>query len=255
MVANIAEIMERDFIGGIKRKMDGVYAGVRSAGAQNAMGGGGGGGAGGGGVGKGAEAERLEREMRGTFVVGLGCFGFIFGWRNEVGRKGRREMAKKRERDPSRPKADSFFFFVASSPPARSTPTTSTFPPNTWNVSSKRFSEATLSLNPSSTRKSTLPGTRSSPSSRWLGSVGPSSRYVHLPFIFLSPSPSFLPFSLIPNANLLFLSFLSSFSVCSFSDWNRSTLQSTRPTSASTFPRGLLQGSHLHARRGGVRGG
>ncbi|KAL7411046.1 COG4 transport protein-domain-containing protein [Mrakia frigida] len=62
MAANIAEIMERDYIGGIKRKMDGVYAGVRSAGAQNAVGGGAGGG-------KGAEAERLEREMRGSFVI------------------------------------------------------------------------------------------------------------------------------------------------------------------------------------------
>lgn len=65
MVANISEIMERDFIGGIKRKMDGVYAGVRSAGAQNATSGGAGGSV------KGVEAERMEREMRGTFVVSL----------------------------------------------------------------------------------------------------------------------------------------------------------------------------------------
>lgn len=61
MVANVAEIMERDFIGGVKRKMDGVYAGVRSATAASTTGGGG--------TGKGAEAERLEKEMRGTFVV------------------------------------------------------------------------------------------------------------------------------------------------------------------------------------------
>lgn len=64
MVGKIDEIVEDGFLGGIKRKMDGVYAGVRSAGLADAKSG-----AGGAGAGRGTEAERLEREMRGTFLV------------------------------------------------------------------------------------------------------------------------------------------------------------------------------------------
>lgn len=65
MVGRVAEVVEVDFLGGIKRKMDGVYAGVRSAGGGSAARGEGGGG----GPKAGSEAERLEKEMRGLFVV------------------------------------------------------------------------------------------------------------------------------------------------------------------------------------------
>ncbi|CED83209.1 Golgi transport complex COD1 protein [Phaffia rhodozyma] len=66
MTARVAEVIEIDYLGGVKRKMDGVYAGVRSAGVTGATQGGT---TGGGGPKAGSEAERLEREMRGTFVV------------------------------------------------------------------------------------------------------------------------------------------------------------------------------------------
>jgi hypothetical protein len=66
MVAKVEEIVEDGFLGGIKRKMDGVYAGVRSAGLADAKSG-----SGGTLAGKGTEADRLEREMRGTFLVRL----------------------------------------------------------------------------------------------------------------------------------------------------------------------------------------
>lgn len=59
MVGKVEEIVEEGFLGGIKRKMDGVYAGVRSAGLADAKTG----------AGKGTEGERLEKEMRGTFLV------------------------------------------------------------------------------------------------------------------------------------------------------------------------------------------
>ena len=64
MVVKVEEIVEDGFLGGIKRKMDGVYAGVRSAGLADAKSG-----SGGALAGKGTEADRLEREMRGTFLV------------------------------------------------------------------------------------------------------------------------------------------------------------------------------------------
>lgn len=59
MIVTVEEIVEEGFLGGIKRKMDGVYAGVRSAGLADAKIG----------AGKGTEGERLEKEMRGTFLV------------------------------------------------------------------------------------------------------------------------------------------------------------------------------------------
>jgi hypothetical protein len=60
MIALVSEAIETDYLGGIKRKMDGVYTGVRNAGAALATQGG---------QSKGGEAERMEREMRGSFVV------------------------------------------------------------------------------------------------------------------------------------------------------------------------------------------
>lgn len=67
MVKKVEEIVEEGYLGGVKRKMDGVYAGVRSAGLADSKSSSSTGALTGG---KGSDADRLEREMRGTFLVG-----------------------------------------------------------------------------------------------------------------------------------------------------------------------------------------